>query len=413
MIPTAATARANKRIWGFVSIGASSAVTLVITAVAARAGGTQMLGEVAACLSGYVVGAAVCRALVPDVAIVTARADDPASDLHAREGATLIVVGATLPLILLVIALQAQVAVGTTLLLTLLMIGPVLQDSVRFLLIAQDLYRLAAVTDIVALLMIAAVLVSPLLAGQPISLVFVVFVWSAVTVGVAAWVLLRSREFPSIRGGVSFLARNRRLGMGFLTDSGLTMVGSQTVLSLISGLAGVPALGAWRAAQSVMGPFGTVFQAIQPLAIRHVSVVGAAQKALRRLALVSAVLGIAAVLAAQLLTTVLAPLGDAVFAQAWNDVRAVVLPVTLYLMGSWLTLVPVVFFRATRRAASLAALRVLVVLVQIVAAAVAFALIDDFARACYVVASAQLCSAVAWWAAMYFTNHRAVRSLTS
>lgn len=412
-MPTAATARANKRIWGFISIGASSAVTLVLTAVAARAGGTQMLGEVAACLSGYVVGAAVCRALVPDVAIVTARADDAASDLRAREGATLIVVGATLPLILLVIALQAQVAVGTTLLLTLLMIGPVLQDSVRFLLIAQDLYRLAAITDMVALLTIAAVLVIPFLAGQPISLVFVVLAWSVVTFGVAMWVLLRSREFPSIRGGVSFLSRNHRLGMGFLTDSGLTMVGSQTVLSLISGLAGVPALGAWRAAQSVMGPFGTVFQAIQPLAIRHVSVVGAAQGALRRLALVSGVLGAAAVLAAQLFTTVLAPLGDAVFAQAWNDVRAVVLPVTLYLMGSWLTLVPVVFFRSTRRAASLAALRVLVVLVQIVTAAAAFALIDDFAGACYVVASAQLCSAVAWWAAMYFTNRRAVRSLTS
>ncbi len=409
-MPTAATARANKRIWGFISIGSSSAVTLVLTAVAARVGGTQMLGEVAACLSGYVVGAAVCRALVPDVAIVTARADDASGDLHAREGATLIVLGAALPLIFLVVVLQAQVTVGTTLLLTLLISGPVLQDSVRFLLIAQDLYRLAAVTDIGVLLTIAAILVVPVLAGRSMSLVFVMLVWSAVTLGMAAWVLLRSGALPSIRGGVSFLAANRRLGMGFLTDSGLTMLGSQTVLSLVSGLAGVPALGAWRAAQSVVGPFGTVFQAIQPLAIRHVSVTGAARGSLRRLGLISAILGAAAVLAAQLFVTVLAPLGEALFAHAWIDVRPVVFPVTLYLLGSWLTLVPVVFFRSTRRAATLAALRTLVVLVQIATAAGAFALINDFASACYVVASAQLFSAAAWWAAMYITNRRAVRS---
>lgn len=410
---TETAAPPNKRIWGFVSIGSSSVLTLVLTVVVAQGGGTLMLGEFAACLSAYVVGAAVCRALVPDVAIVTARADDANCDLRAREGATMIVIAATLPLMFLVVALQAQTPVWRTAVFTLLMTGPVLQDSVRFLLIAQDLYRMAAVADIVALLVLSAVLAVPILAGWPISLVFLVSAWSAATAGVAVWVLLRSWQFPSIRGGASFLARNRSLGAGFLTDSGLTMVGSQTVLSLISGLAGVPALGAWRTAQSAMGPFGTLFQAIQPLAIRHASVMGPARGILRQLALLSAALGGAAVLAAQLLSTILAPLGEAVFSEAWSEVQAVIVPVTLYLVGSWLTLVPVVFFRSTRRAGTLSALRLLTVVVQIVTAAAAFALMDDFTKACYVVAIAQLCSAVAWWAVMHIAYRRIVGSAAS
>lgn len=404
MTRTGIAALADNRMWGFVSVGASSALILVLTAVAARGGGADSLGEFAACLSAYAVGAAVSRALVPDVAIVTARAGDPRRQLRAREGATMIVVGATLPLMLLVIALQAQTPVWTTVMFALLMTGPVLQDSVRFLLIAQDRYRVAAATDVIALLVLSALLVIPLLAGRPTPLALVVSVWSAVTIGVAATVLLQSREFPSMRGGVNFLARNRRLGAGFLTDSGLAMVGSQTVLTLISAFAGVPALGAWRGAQSAMGPFGTVFQAIQPLAIRHASVGGATRGALRWLALVSAVLGAIAVLLAHLLTTLLGPLGEAVFSRAWGDVQPVVVPVALYLVGSWLTLTPVVFFRSTQRAGGLAALRAGTVAVQIATAAVAFTSMEDFTHACYVIAGAQLCLAATWWVAMYFAS---------
>lgn len=403
-----AAAPADERIWAFVSIGASSALTLVLTVVSARGGGAQMLGEFAACLSAYLVGAAVCRALVPDVAIVTARSDDVSRELRAREGATIIVVGATLPLMSLIVGLQAQTPFWTTLLLALLMTGPVLQDSVRFLLIARDSYRVAAVADLLALVLLSVILGAPILFGRSISLSLVVFVWSAVTFGAAVWVLLRSREFPSVRGGASFLVRNRRLGAGFLTDSGLTMVGSQTVLSIISALAGVPALGAWRAAQSAMGPFGTLFQAIQPLAIRQASVSGAARRTLVQLALASAALGATAALASHLLTTILAPLGGAVFSQAWGDVQAVIVPATVYLVGSWLTLVPVVFFRSTRRAGSLAALRGLTVSIQILTAAVAFASTDDFVQACYVVASMQLFSALVWWSAMYIAVRRTV-----
>ena len=264
-MPTAATARANKRIWGFISIGSSSAVTLVLTAVAARVGGTQMLGEVAACLSGYVVGAAVCRALVPDVAIVTARADDASGDLHAREGATLIVLGAALPLIFLVVVLQAQVTVGD---------DPPSHSahkrtcSPRFPsacphcagpLPARCGYRHRCAAHnrrdtcracVGGAINVLGVRDARMERGNARN-------------GRMGASPLRGATVNS-RGGVSFLAANRRLGMGFLTDSGLTMLGSQTVLSLVSGLAGVPALGAWRAAQSVVGPFGTVFRRSSP-----------------------------------------------------------------------------------------------------------------------------------------------------
>ncbi|SMO85937.1 hypothetical protein SAMN06266982_1278 [Propioniciclava tarda] len=389
-------------MWGFVSIGASSALTVVLTVVAAR-GGAQMLGEFAACLSAYVVGAAVCRALVPDVAIVTARSDDNSRELRAREGATMLVVAATLPLMSLIVALQAQAPAWTTLLLSLLMAGPVLQDSARFLLIARDSYRVAAVADLLALVSLSALLGALILLGRSISLLSVVSVWSAVTFGAAVWVLVRSRALPSVRGGMNFLLGNRRLAAGFLTDSGLTMVGSQTVLSMMSALAGVPALGAWRAAQSAMGPFGTVFQAVQPLAIRHASVSGAAKRMLGQLAAGSAFLAAMAALASHLLTTILSPLGKAVFSQAWGDVQAIIVPATVYLVGSWLTLVPVVFFRSTKRAGSLAALRGLSVSIQIIAAAVAFSLIDNFAQACQVIAGVQFLVAVVWWGVMYIS----------
>lgn len=378
------------------AIAASSGLTLLLTTVAAQVGGAVALGQFAACLSAYTVGIAVARALVPDVAIVTARSGDPEAALRAREGAAVLIIAAVFPLMLVIVLLQAQTSLVNSIVLTALVVPPVFQDSLRFLLIARDRYRLAAAADLMVLTAAGLSLFLIHTLGLLSSVTTVVAVWSASTLGLVVLFLSISRAAPSISGGLRFLSTHARLGAGFLADGGAAMVGSQATLTLVSGLAGVSALGAWRGAQSVVGPFGSIFQALQPLAVRQASSEGLDKRAWRRLAATSATLAAAAVGVAIALSAATS-VGLLLFSDAWWDVRDVILPVTLYLIGSWLTLVPIVALRSSRRVGLLTRLRFVSVAIQIAVASVALALISDFAAACYVLAAAQLLLASVWW----------------
>lgn len=253
-----------------------------------------------------------------------ARASGSALMIGVVGGALAVVSGLLLPGVLG----ASLVAVGV--MMPFLMV----QDACRMIFFAASRARSAALNDALwAVLQLGGVLLLPLFVEPTAPRLILVWGAGAAISAVVALVQLRLRPRPSEL--VSWLREMRNISgylvAEYLLGTGAFQGGIIGVGALVGGAEGLAVIGAFRAAQVVLGPLNMLATAVQTFTLPELSKrrwmsprqrIGAALTISGFLAGVSVVYGV---------VTLLVPgsLGEALFSDSWDGARAVLLPLAL------------------------------------------------------------------------------------
>jgi hypothetical protein len=162
-----------------------------------------------------------------------------------------------------------------------------------------------------------------------------VLIWVASGVAAAGLGMLQSRVPPRIGSALSFLRRQRDLGVRFVTEMALDLGASQMALVLIGGIAGLAAVGGLNGARTLLGPLNVLLISSIAFGVPE-GVRLRARSPSRFLALVrgsAVVLACLALLLGAGLWALPAGLGQRLVPEDWGVVRSYLVPVTLMVAG--------------------------------------------------------------------------------
>jgi O-antigen/teichoic acid export membrane protein len=250
----------------------------------------------AACLVG-VAGGVVAWALA---AVVSAGGGD---------GRALVVMGAVLPAVML-------------------------QDFWRCAFFTAASPRRSAANDLLWLV-VELVLFAALAAWSSPGAAALTGAWGVAAVVAAVWGCRQAGVRPSLAGSVRYLRSHFDLGGVLLADAVVSIGTSYVVLLFLAPMIGASAVGALRGAQTLFGPFQVVMAGLLALAPAEASRIRQQNPGQLRpvLRVVSAGLGVAALLFGIALSFLPSGVGRAVLGDTWDAARSLVAPFTCAFVG--------------------------------------------------------------------------------
>jgi O-antigen/teichoic acid export membrane protein len=209
-----------------------------------------------------------------------------------------------------------------------------MQDAARLIFFARSQAKLAAVNDALwAVIQFGGILLLPLLATPTAS--NLVLVWGGAAAACVVVALSQLSVLPDLRGARSWLREHRDISgyllAEYLLGAGAFQGGILAVGALIGGSEGLAIIGAFKAAQVVLGPLNMLATALQTFALPELSKrhwLTGGQRWRVALGLGGFMATVAATYSVVLL---LLPesAGRVLFSESWDGARDVLLPMAL------------------------------------------------------------------------------------
>lgn len=257
------------------------------------------------------------------------------ADGRARASGSAVMIGVVGGALALLAGLALPGVLGDTLIAVgVMMPFLVVQDACRMIFFAASRARSAAANDALwAVLQLSGVLLLPLVA-QPTA-PRLILVWGAGAAVSAVVALIQLRLRPSPAGLVSWLREMRGISgylvAEYLLGTGAFQGGIIAVGALVGGNEGLAVIGAFRAAQVVLGPLNMLATAVQTFTLPELSKrrwMRPRQRILAALSIGGFLAGVAVVYGTLVL---LLPdsVGEMLFSDSWDGARSVLLPLAL------------------------------------------------------------------------------------
>ncbi len=332
--------RGGRRLgWGAADQGMSSLTNFLLSVYVARTLGAVAFGVFSLAYVTYAFALNASRGLCTDPFVVRFSGVDPPTWRRAvaRCTGTALIVG----LVTGACAIVAGRLLGGTaglgfLALGLTLPGLLLQDSWRYAFFAQGRGHHAFINDTVW----AAVLI-PSLAFLRISghanVFWLVFAWGASAAAGAAIGPLQAKVMPSLAGAWEWLVRHRDLAPRYLAEGSASTASTQLRTYGFDLILGLAAVGYIQAATTLMGPFRIVFLGMGLFMVPEAAIL--LRRSSRHLSLFClaasggmALLGLA--WGVLLLVALPRGLGHLMLGSIWRPTYPLVLPTTLWVMGT-------------------------------------------------------------------------------
>jgi O-antigen/teichoic acid export membrane protein len=328
-------------LWTFADQALSSLTNAALAIVVARTVSKGDFGAFALALLTFSFIVGLVRAFVGDPFVVRFSA---ATEGERRRG-TAHASGAALSLgflaaliCLLVAALIGGEAALSFTALALSLPGLMLQDTWRHMFFAAGRPAAATVNDLVWTVLQFGLL-GVLLAGGNHSIFLITLAWGVSAMVAAGVGLFQTGIVPSPLATFSWLRETRdigvKLGLGFTFNMGAINL----VTYVIGGIVGLAAVGALRAAQTVLGPLNLLFAGFNAFVLPVLSRAAVAgERLLRTAVLGSAALGGVATVWVAILVLLPRDAGVMLLGDSWDGAHRVMLPSGLVLMAGALVL---------------------------------------------------------------------------
>lgn len=342
--------RAAHAGWGIVDQGVSSLTNFGIALLVARRVGLAEFGAFGLVLSLYVCALWVCRSLCLDpftVRFAHASLDEQAG---AARGVTAAagVTGAVAGIVLVGIAAlggRSTLGVGATMALALP--GLLMQDAYRYVLFAASRSRSAALNDgawCVTQFAVAAGLMAAGLAGS----IGLTAAFGLAASAAAALGACQTGVVPKWSCAWPWLRSQRQFGLLFAGEVLLVVGATQLSLIGVGAVAGIQAIGEFRAALLLFGPLTVVFVGLSTVALP--AAVRRRELASSSLSGLVAALGVAMPLIAlawgAFLLVLPEEIGSSLLGSSWSKARHLVTPVAILTAANAAALAAVVGLRA-------------------------------------------------------------------
>lgn len=387
--------------YGLADQAFSSLTNFALTVVVARSLDVEAFGAFMLAFSTYIVALNVSRALATEPFAVRfsgaseatwRRAAGQASGTALAAGVVMgsacLVAGALRPDGPLAPALNA---------LGLVLPGLLLQDSWRFVFFAAKRGGAALLNDVSWALVLFPALVVLDAVGQR-SVFSSVLAWGGAATVAAVVGALQSRVLPRPLQALVWYRAQRDLALRYLGEHATFSGAQQAALYGIGAVAGLPAVGAVRAARVVLGPLRVLYVGAQLMAIPAAAGLWRRDPArlVPRCAGLSAALAVAALAIGAALLLLPDSLGTALLGATWDTARDVLAPTGLALAGSGVLAGAFVGLRALGAAGTSLRSRIASSLTTLVAG-VAGAALAGAPGAAWGFAVASAVGAAIWW----------------
>lgn len=335
--------------WGIADQGISSLMSLAVGVVAARALSAQAFGGFALALAAYLICLGTSRALNSEPFVVRFSGSSPGDRAVSRDAAgAAVIVGVVLGVVLVGAGLEAPGSLGEALV-AMGIVLPILllQDCFRFIAFATRRGKIAFLGETAwALALLVALVLLSLLGIHRVSAYALAWggtaAFGALVTGTGLRVLPRPRNAPA------WWRSQRDLAPRYLGEFTALNGASQFSAYLIGWIAGLIAAGSLRGAQVLMGPMTTLFLGISLFATPEGVVL--AQRSDRSVVrfgrLLSAALGLMALVWAVTLMMLPNSVGHALLGSSWNGAREVLPGVGLSMVATGLSTGPFIGLRA-------------------------------------------------------------------
>lgn len=389
--------RVRRAGWSIADQAVSSLTNFALAVTAARLLDADAFGGFAGALAIYFFAASLTRAACGELLVIR----HSAGQAHAHACAAL---GGALAIGLASSAVAAVAwplvggAFGAALWpLVLTLPGLVLQDTLRYLFVAEGRPAAAFANDVVWAAA-QVVLVGTLVVAGAVTTSTVVLTWGLAATLATVVGLVQASTWPVLHAAPSWFRSNRHLWPRYVAEFFATMGAWQVMLLCVGSVAGLTAVGALRAAQVLYGPLHFAFYgarlAVIPEGVRdHAE---GRSVYFRNAVLVSgAVVAISAAWTA-IVAALPTSVGDALLGDSWADATEVRVTFGLYMvaqaviMGATVGLRIVVAASSSLGAAIVSAAAIIVI-------PTAAALAGDLVAIGWGVAAGGAVGAAAWW----------------
>jgi len=341
---------ARRALWGVADQMLSSGTNFALGVFVARSATPSEFGVYGLIFATYLIALNVARPLSSEALLIRFTGAPPAAWAAAVHGSagSVVVVGSVLGVICILAGLSLGGFEGTAfVVLGVALPGLLLQDAWRLAFFGGGRGRAALVNDLVWAVVLVPVIAVLVLTGRDTPLA-VIIAW-AVSANVAAVIGIAQMGIaPHPASARAWLRDQRDLGRPLLADRMATNGVAELAPYAIGAIAGLPAIGAIRAAQLLLGPFGVIFQGISLISLPEA--VRMAKRPRRRLLpatiMFTAGLVILVLITGLVLSLLPEVIGRALLGQTWTSARETLLPYTLVVAGMMFGAGPNVGLRA-------------------------------------------------------------------
>jgi O-antigen/teichoic acid export membrane protein len=311
----------------------SSGSNFLVTAIVAGLVSRSEFGAFSVAVIAFTLALGGVRAAVGEPYLSAHSADD--ADVRGRAAADLLRAAFVTSLVASAVMLVAAAAIGGA------VFGPLAAMALAFpFLGAQDALRHVAVVDRPQLALLSDVVwlgvVVVLLVATPdgASATWFALAWGAAGTVALVVALATMGVHPLVGNARRWLREHREMAGAFLAEAASARTIGYVVILLLGPIAGLPAIGAVRAAQVYYGPLHTLFSGIYLVLVPD----GARQKddslrLVRFMVLASAIVTVAATV--WMIIGLLLPdsIGTAVFGDTWAEAEEVLFPMGLAMLA--------------------------------------------------------------------------------
>lgn len=336
--------------WGVADQALSSVTNFTLGIAMARTASPAEFGVYGLLFAAYLIAINITRpiAIEPLLIRFSGRDDGRWHDALADASGTVAMVGLGLGLVAIAIGVTQSGFLGSGfVVLGLLIPGLVLQDGWRFAFFGARRGPAAFLNDLVWAGTLVPIIVFLEVQGSPSPLALVA-AWG-ITANIAAGVgILQTRVRPHPLATLAWWRANRDLGRPLLGDRIATNIVGEVTPYAIGAIAGLPAVGALRAAQLLLGPFTVMFQGLGLVALPEaVRIVDRPDRTLLRAATLYSV-GLMALVMTTGIILFLVPseIGQVFLGENWLAARDTLLPYTLFFAALMAVAGPSVGLRA-------------------------------------------------------------------
>jgi O-antigen/teichoic acid export membrane protein len=396
-----ARGRGRRFGWGLADQAVSSLTNFAVSLYVARSLGAVQFGAFALAYVTYSFILNASRGLATDPLLVRFSGAQPPAWRRAVASCTGtalavgLVAGAAMLAVAMLLSGTARIAFFA---MGLTMPGLMLQDSWRFAFFAAGRGGQAFLNDIVwALAMVPGLLALKITDRETV--LWFVLVWGASANVAAAVGPLQARVTPRLLDAWSWVIRHRDLSFRYLAENTAFSGAAQLRITFLGVISGLAAVGSVQAAWVLMGPFLAAFMGISLVTVPEAARL--LKQSPRKLKLFCLAIGGGAALAALVWGIVLQialpiGVGHIVLRSLWRLTYPLVLPVTIWVMATCMTVGASAGLRAL--GASRRSLRAMVLSsVILVVASVLGAMVGDALGAVRGMAIAGLIAIFAWW----------------
>ncbi len=341
---------ARRALWGIADQMLSSGTNFGLGVFVARSATPSEFGVYGLIFATYLIALNVARPLSSEPLLIRFTGAAPAAWAVAIRGSagSVIVVGSVLGVISILVGLIVGGFAGNAfVVLGVALPGLLLQDAWRLAFFGRGDARAALLNDLVWVGVLFPVIAVLVLTGLDTPLALII-AW-AVSANVAALIGIRQMGIaPRPSAARGWLREQRDLGRPLLGDRMATNGVAELAPYAIGTIAGLPAIGAIRAAQLLLGPFGVIFQGISLISLPEAVRMAASprQRLLPATIVFTAGLVILALATGLALSLLPDSIGRELLGQTWTSARETLLPYTLVLAGSMFGAGPNVGLRA-------------------------------------------------------------------